>query len=269
LAVIGHAGRISMTHANDAALLYLWDKRTLFLGSLSEFMDLSQAATTLVIGLDQAFVLESAGERVSCRSALLPVGSRVGLQAGNNRLVVWYLDPFGQDFALLRGRMAAQQGGLYVQLEHESQWIEQHLALLAPDATPAQAYSLIEQLVGSADAATPFKLDARIMTVVELIKRDVADNLSAQYLAAQVGLSEPRLLQLFKETLGVPIRRYRQWHRLFVTAVGVTRGLSLTAAALEAGFTDSAHFSHTFRSILGTTPTAMFSPRGNIRLHAG
>jgi AraC-like DNA-binding protein len=88
-------------------------------------------------------------------------------------------------------------------------------------------------------------------------------------LAAQVGLSEPRLLQLFKETLGVPIRRYRQWHRLFVTAVGVTHGLSLTAAALEAGFTDSAHFSHTFRSILGTTPSAMFSPRGNIRLHAG
>lgn len=255
-----------MNQTNSAALLYLWDRRTLFLGALSEHMELSQAAATLIMGLDQTFALESAGEPVNCRSALLPAGSRVALQAGNNRLVVWYLDPFGQDFAQLRARMH-EQAGVYVQLAQESLWIERHLALLAADSSPAQAYSLIEQLVGPVDNSG-FKLDARIMTVVELIKRDVADNLSAQYLAAQVGLSEPRLLQLFKDTLGVPIRRYRQWHRLFVTAVGVTRGLSLTDAALEAGFTDSAHFSHTFRSILGTTPSAMFSPRGNMRLHA-
>lgn len=263
---MGQAGRVFMSATNSAALLYLWDRRTLFLGALSEHMELSQAAATLIIGLDQAFVLESAGEPVSCRSALLPAGSRVALQAGNNRLVVWYLDPFGQDFAQLRGRMR-EQAGLFVALPDESLWIERHLALLAPDSLPAHAYSLIEQLVGPVDGSA-FKPDARIMTVVELIKRDVADNLSAQYLATQVGLSESRLLQLFKDTLGVPIRRYRQWHRLFITAVGVTRGLSLTAAALEAGFTDSAHFNHTFRSILGTTPSAMFSPRGNIRLHA-
>jgi AraC-like DNA-binding protein len=255
-----------MSQTHSAALLYLWDRRTLFLGALSEHMELSQAAATLVIGLDQAFVLESAGEPVSCRSALLPVGSRVALQAGHNRLVVWYLDPFGEDFAQLRGRMH-EQAGLYVQLAQEAVWIERHLALLADGSGPAQAYSLIEQLVGPLEGCA-VKPDGRIMTVVELIKRDVADNLSAQHLASQVGLSEPRLLQLFKDTLGVPIRRYRQWHRLFVTAVGVTRGLSLTDAALEAGFTDSAHFSHTFRSILGTTPSAMFSPRGHIRLHA-
>ena len=119
------------------------------------------------------------------------------------------------------------------------------------------------------NVTAPFKLDARISSVVALIKRDVANNLSARYLAAQVDLSEPRLSQLFKDTLGVPIRRYRQWHRLFVTAVGVTQGLSLTTAALEAGFTDSAHFSRTFRSILGMPPSAMLNPRGRMRMFAG
>lgn len=57
---------------------------------------------------------------------------------------------------------------------------------------------MIEQLVGT---PAPFKLDARISSVVALIKRDVANNLSARYLAAQVDLSEPRLSQLFKDTL--------------------------------------------------------------------
>ena len=259
-----------MSLCNYASLLYLWDRRTLFLGSLNAHLELSQAAATLVFGLDRAFVLESGGEQLSCRSALLPAGSQVRLRDGDKRLLVWYLDPLGEDFAVLREKMTRQQAGLFVQLEQEAAWIAQHLALQEDASTPAQAYALLERLLGSNTAPAPMlKLDARIVRVVALIKRDVANNLSARYLAAQVGLSEPRLAQLFKDTLGVPIRRYRQWHRLFVTAVGVTRGLSLTAAALEAGFTDSAHFSRTFRSILGMPPSALLSPRGRMRLYAG
>lgn len=257
-----------MSQPQQTALLYLWDRRTLFIGRLDESLLLSQAAAALVISLDQDFVLESAGGPIRCRSALLPAGARVRLQAGENRLVFWYLEPFGEDFGTLARRMARQQGELFVQLEQEPLWVERHLALLEPTATPAQAYALIEQLLLDA-GAPPFKRDERIVRVVELIKRDVANNLSARHLAAQVDLSEPRLSQLFKETLGVPIRRYRQWHRLFVTAVGVSQGLSLTTAALDAGFTDSAHFSRTFRSILGVIPSIMVSPRGTIRMHAG
>ena len=255
-----------MPSATPSSLLYLWDRRTLFVGQLSESLELSQAAATLVLGLDQGFTLESAGRLLPCRSALLPAGSRVRLQAADNRLVVWYLDPFGADFAALRGQMEAAEAGLCMGLADEAQWLARHRELLDEQATPAQAYALIEQLVG---AAAPFKLDARISSVVSLIKRDVANNLSARYLAAQGDLSEPRLSQLFKDTLGVPIRRYRQWHRLFVTAVGVTQGLSLTTAALAAGFTDSAHFSRTFRSILGMPPSAMLNPRGRMRMFAG
>ncbi len=257
-----------MPSATPSSLLYLWDLRTLFIGPLCGVLDISQAAATLVLGLEQNFTLELHGRELHCRSALLPSGSQVRLRAGDNRLVVWYLDPFGADFAALSKQMTATEGGLYRELADEVQWLERHRLLLDEDATPAQAYGLIEQLVG-ATPALPFKLDPRISSVVALIKRDVANNLSAGYLAAQVDLSAPRLSQLFKDTLGVPIRRYRQWHRLFVTAVGVTQGLSLTTAALEAGFTDSAHFSRTFRSILGMPPSAMLNPRGRIRMYAG
>ncbi|MBX9753124.1 MAG: helix-turn-helix domain-containing protein [Pseudomonadaceae bacterium] len=257
-----------MTLTSDAALLYLWDRRTLYLGPLAESLEVTQAAATLVLGIDQDFALEVAGELICCRSALLPAGSSVRLQVPKTRLAVCYLDPFGEDFRKLCGQMNAQHGGVYLQLEQELSWIARLLELLHTEASPVQAYALLEQLVGpdAADASV-LKVDPRILVVVELIKRDVADNLSAQYLAAQVSLSEPRLLQLFKETIGVPIRRYRQWHRLFVTAAGVTQGLSLTAAALEAGFADSAHFSHTFHSILGMKPSAILSPRLKIRMH--
>ena len=83
-----------------------------------------------------------------------------------------------------------------------------------------------------------------------------------------VGLSVPRLRQLCKQQVGVPIRRYRQWHRLFVTATGVSRGLSLTDAALAAGFSDSSHFHHAFYNILGMKPSAILSRWPDLRLYA-
>ena len=109
-----------MPSATPSSLLYLWDRRTLFVGQLSESLELSQAAATLVLGLDQGFTLESAGRLLPCRSALLPAGSRVRLQAAHNRLLVWYLDPFGADFAALRGQMAAAEGGLCMGLAHKN-----------------------------------------------------------------------------------------------------------------------------------------------------
>jgi AraC-like DNA-binding protein len=266
--VIGQAGLTTMTLISDAALLYLWDRRTLYLGPLAESLEVTQAAATLVLGIDQDFAMQVGGELISCRSALLPAGSSVRLQVAQTRLAVCYLDPFGADFRQLVGRMSVQRAGLYFQLEQQTRWIAHLHQLLHSEATPVQAYALLDELIGpQATDAPARKVDPRILRVVELIKRDIADNLSAQYLAAQVGLSEPRLSQLFKETLGVPIRRYRQWHRLFVTAAGVTQGLSLTTAALEAGFADSAHFSHTFHSILGMRPSAILSSRLKIRMH--
>ena len=104
---------------------------------------------------------------------------------------------------------------------------------------------------------------------MQLIKADVACNQSIEFLAEQVGLSVPRLTQLFRQKIGIPIRRYRQWHRLFVTSVGVARGMNLTDAAMAAGFTDSAHFSHTFRSIIGMSPSAALAQPRGIRLFAG
>ena len=59
-------------------------------------------------------------------SALMPSGSQVRLRAGDNRLVVWYLDPFGADFTALAKQMGAAEGRLYSGLTDEAQWLERH-----------------------------------------------------------------------------------------------------------------------------------------------
>lgn len=123
---------------------------------------------------------------------------------------------------------------------------------------PENAYRALEAAINPDRQAYP-PADPRIEKVIALIRQRIAHNVGVDELATEVNLSVSRLVELFRGQVGVPIRRYRQWHRLFVTFAGVNRGKSLTDAAIAAGFTDSAHFSHTFRLTLGMTPTDLLS----------
>lgn len=254
---------------NGLLLLYLWDKRTLYLSGFPEPMLLSQAADMLLISLDGPCRLSLEGEGLSCRSALIASGTRFRIDTCDSRMAMCFLDVFGEDFRHLLPRFARQVAGLGLDLDDEAEWIARFASLRGDCAEPTRVWAWLEALINP--SAVPSQLppcDPRIQRAVALIKRDVACNASIESLARQVGLSVPRLTQLFRQNIGVPIRRYRQWHRLFVTCAGVARGLSLTDAAMVAGFTDSAHFSHTFRAIVGLTPSSVLAQARGIRLFA-
>jgi AraC-like DNA-binding protein len=84
--------------------------------------------------------------------------------------------------------------------------------------------------------------------IVPLI--DVADHCN---------LSSSRFLHLFKEQTGITYRRAQLWNKLMK---GITQfgKMSLTEIAHYSGFSDSAHFSRTFKENFG------FSPRDFIKI---
>ncbi|MEV4472363.1 helix-turn-helix domain-containing protein [Nonomuraea sp. NPDC049504] len=75
-------------------------------------------------------------------------------------------------------------------------------------------------------------------------------------IAADVGLSMPRLRALVRAAVGVPLVRLRRWGRLRV-AVSALPGGSVASAAAEAGFADQAHLARTARELLGRTPGSL------------
>ena len=87
--------------------------------------------------------------------------------------------------------------------------------------------------------------------VAAMIQATPAENIPLADLAAAAELSEPRLLHLFKDNTGVPIRRYRLWERMRQVSKAVARGANLTDAALSAGFSDSAHLARAAREMFG------------------
>jgi len=66
-------------------------------------------------------------------------------------------------------------------------------------------------------------------------------------------LSPSRFLHLFKENTDVPYRRFRAWKRLFLAVEHLNASDNMTFAALEAGFSDATHFSHSFRDAFGVS----------------
>ena len=253
--------------ADISNLLYLWPRRTLFLGQVTQPIHFSQAAAALVVGVRAPLVACSADEadanRLSTHCLLLAPGKKIVIDGSGDLVAACYLDALGEDFRFLAERMTPVLDGVYGDFPNEPALRHFLASLHSAPQTQAEAYAALETVINPDGDAYPAS-DPRIEKVIQLIKDNITTNVSAEELAQQVNLSVSRLVELFREQVGVPIRRYRQWHRLFVTFTGVQQGESLTNAAIAAGFTDSAHFSHTFRMTLGMTPSdilAMLSGR--------
>ena len=105
----------------------------------------------------------------------------------------------------------------------------------------------------------PASLDPRVEEAITHIEQLAEKRISARELAARVVLSEGRFAHLFKDEVGVPLRRYLMWVRT-LDAISLAReGRTLTEAAHAAGFSDSAHFTRTFRRCFGVSPKRALS----------
>jgi AraC-like DNA-binding protein len=122
----------------------------------------------------------------------------------------------------------------------------------------------IEALAASGERRRP--LDPRIRRVLAIIKSDFLSPPLAATLAEAVGLSPGRLIHLFTDEMGLPMRRYILWLRLRDVLISLCAGTSLTEAAHHAGFSDSAHLSRTFRGMFGFPPSAISERGGRVRL---
>jgi AraC family transcriptional regulator len=101
------------------------------------------------------------------------------------------------------------------------------------------------------------QVDERIQAVLDHLRAVPSPPPTVMELAALAFLSESRLQHVFREQVGVPIRRYLLWHRYLTAMSLLADGVSATEAAHATGFADSAHFTRTAVRMNGFTPTKM------------
>jgi AraC family transcriptional regulator len=142
--------------------------------------------------------------------------------------------------------------------------------LTVDETTLAEADQLIAPLFGLATLNSTVKVfqDPRIVEALTFLRESPDAYESLDALANRVHLSPSRFQHLFKEKVGVPVRRYVLWLKMRKALDLAMAGDSLTTAALSAGFADSAHLSRTVRALLGVAPEFLFRHREQLVVHA-
>jgi len=92
--------------------------------------------------------------------------------------------------------------------------------------------------------------------ILDLIESTLDAEITPAELAEKSGYSLWHFLHLFQREVGMPLCRYRTRRRLAHAIYAVSRGMSVTDAALRWGFESHSGFYRAFQKEYGTSPTA-------------
>jgi len=99
--------------------------------------------------------------------------------------------------------------------------------------------------------------DPVISASLAALTRPLPARLTLAALARNSQLSPSRYAHRFAAHTGMALRPYLRWLRLLTAVEAIVQGTNLTDAAHSAGFSDSAHFSRTFRRHFGIAPRVL------------
>ena len=110
-------------------------------------------------------------------------------------------------------------------------------------------------------------IDPRIRMVLQHIEISQGDAITLGSLSSTVNLSDSRLSHLFRSETGIAIRSYVVWKRIRIAIQHIANDVSLMEAGIAAGFSDSSHFTRTFKKLFGLAPSLIFSQRKNVQIY--
>ena len=99
--------------------------------------------------------------------------------------------------------------------------------------------------------------DKRVAAMVAYVADGIDGALTLPAAASAACLSPSRARHLFAAQTGLPFKTFVLWRRIEKAVALYAAGASLTEAAHEAGFADSAHLSRTFRRTFGLPAAAL------------
>lgn len=196
----------------------------------------------------------------NCRCAFIPDNTLHHLQIRRGRMAFLYVDPLSLDVPRLWALARRVSRRAAFDFVHERALTATLRSLSDGRMTWAAARERLGSLL---DLATGNEADPRITRTLQRLNEDPAAEHRVSVLARQVGLSQSRFTHLFKDQTRVPFRRYRLWNRLGAALRAAAQGKPLTAAALDAGFSSSAHFSADFRDMFGIAPSRLLAVQGS------
>jgi AraC-like DNA-binding protein len=249
--------------------IYLCGGRALVVSDRLENDEHSHHALQITINLEpHPFVMRHAGGDLTLNSAVIRSNWPHQVVSSDAWRAVMLIDPQTQLAHQINERYARLDN--IVALESDDfVFCQQALDGFAGRAQPVEVASkaldqIIERLAGPIGSGG--ELHQRVQQALNVIHESPGRDLTLEFIARHVFLSESRISHLFKAEVGIPIQRYLLWYKLAQAAFNIGKGMSLTTAAEEAGFADSAHFSRSFRVMFGLTPSQILKRSRHVQV---
>lgn len=231
----------------------LWllpDRRMIaYVGTGSTSSSHQHHAVQLVVALDGEISLTLGDTTRQLWSALIPRDTQHAVDVDGPALVIW-IDPHCPTGHMLDAWADDLQGQ------------ELGLSIGRVDVTDPDldVINLVDVVLAKLHVTTdkPRPVSPHVQRALSYLDAELSNGPTLIEAAARAAISPSRLTHLFTREVGIPFRRYALWLRLLRAIESVIAGNDLTRAAADAGFSDSAHLSRTFRSTFGLTPSAMF-----------
>lgn len=216
----------------------------LYVGPLVATARHAHHATQIVLALEGLSIEDGVGGSIRARTAVIPP-RQLHRHGACAHAAFLFLD--GDDVASRELSRDADP--------HCETWLRDTSSATVPrDPTRDEARALIA-LILSAVGLRPPPVPRHPATRRMCASLDASDHLDLARLSREAGLSPRQMRHTFARDVGLPMRAYVRWKRLHRAIGAVEAGASLSAAAAEAGFADSAHLSRVFRAQFGMTPT--------------
>lgn len=246
-----------------SARLYFGTGRAVFIGDIPYTQEHCHHAMEVFIGLKDEISLVSQGQQYASRVIILNADIPHKLEASNHERIVIIVDPESQTAQNLFHQYLQTDPIFCFDSKQSGQLITQIKRHLDDDLNGHQTDNFCDQIINCFITLDDNKkpLDSRIVKVIKFLKTVETKKISVQLISEQVGLSEGHLMHIFKEQVGIPVRRYLLWLRLLDAFNNLSDGHSLTHAAHSSGFADSAHLSRTFTKMFGLSISRIFKNR--------
>jgi AraC-like DNA-binding protein len=237
--------------------IFLWKNRTLCLGPSSSLLPRVYGSVAMHIGLYRPFKIRIKGYPfVNCRCVIVPPNMIHEVDFEGSIDGKMFIERDSDDFLYLHQRFPFMENQLTFFDDPETiecfQWIYEE------NACKSEIKAALDTLLEYGKHSLSLSIDPRIQKVINLTKSEPDRNFTQEYLASVADLSVSRFLHLFKENIGVPYRRFRIWKRLADATSYMNQTDNMSRSALDAGFSDVAHFSHRYKETYGVNPALVF-----------